>query len=65
MTDGVDGLLVPIKDQKAMEDGINRLIEDRELAGRLGREAKKIVLRANADAVYVQWRDYIEELCRK
>lgn len=65
MTDGVDGLLVPIKDQKAMEDGINRLIEDRELAGRLGREAKKIVLRANAEAVYVQWRDYIEELCRK
>lgn len=65
MTDGVDGLLVPIKDQKAMEDGINRLIEDRELARRLGREARKIAERANGDAVYAQWRDYVEELCGK
>ena len=40
--DGVNGLLVPIMDEKAMTDGILRLIEDRELAERLGREARKI-----------------------
>ena len=34
--DGVNGLLVPIMDEKAMTDGILRLIEDRELAERLG-----------------------------
>lgn len=39
--DGVNGLLVPIMDEKAMTDGILRLIEDRELAERLGREARK------------------------
>ena len=38
--DGVNGLLVPIMDEKAMTDGILRLIEDRELAERLGREAR-------------------------
>ena len=32
MTNEVDGLLIPIKDQKALEDGINRLIEDRPFA---------------------------------
>lgn len=60
-----DGLLIPVKDQKALEDGINRLIEDRELANRLGREARKIAERANGEAVFEQWKEYIEELCGK
>lgn len=64
MTHEKDGLLIPVKDQKALEDGMNRLIEDRELAERLGREARKIADRANEDAVYEQWRDYIEMLCK-
>ena len=65
MTNEVDGLLIPIKDQQALEDGINRLIEDRELAERLGRQARKIALRANGQVVFEQWRDYIEELCKR
>ena len=63
MTDEVDGLLIPIKDEQALTDGINRLIEDRELAERLGAQARKIADRANGQAVFEQWRDYIEELC--
>ncbi|MBD5488012.1 MAG: glycosyltransferase family 4 protein [Lachnospiraceae bacterium] len=63
MTDGVDGLLIPIKDQQALEDGINRLIENPELAEQLGSNARKIADRTNAQAVYEQWRDYIEEIC--
>lgn len=62
MTDGVDGLLIPIKDQQALEDGINRLIENPELASQLGMRARDIAKRANAQAVYEQWRDYIEEI---
>ncbi|MDE7284896.1 MAG: glycosyltransferase [Lachnospiraceae bacterium] len=65
MTNEVDGLLIPIKDQKALEDGINRLIEDPGLAERLGMEARKIADKANGDAVFEQWRDYIEELCSR
>lgn len=64
MTNEVDGLLIPIKDQKAMEEGINRLIEDRELAMRLGKNARKLSDRANGQAIFEQWREYIEELCR-
>lgn len=63
MTNEVDGLLIPIKDQKALEDGINRLIENPDFAEKLGMEARKIAERANGEAVFEQWRDYIEELC--
>lgn len=63
--DGVNGLLVPIMDEKAMTDGILRLIEDRALAERLGREARKISERANEDAVFEQWQTYLQECCKK
>ena len=63
MTNEVDGLLIPIKDQKAMEEGINRLIEDPVFAEKLGRNARKIAEKANDEAVYEQWRDYIDEVC--
>lgn len=63
--DGVNGLLVPIMDEKAMTDGILRLIEDRELAERLGREARRISERANEDAVFEQWQTYLQECCKK
>lgn len=65
MTDRVNGLLVPIKDQKALEEGMNLLIEDRKMAERLGRKAREIVEKANGEAVYGQWRDYIEQLCER
>lgn len=65
MTNEVNGLLIPIKDEEALENGINRLIEDPEFAGRLGAEATKIADKANGQAVYEQWRDYIEELINK
>ena len=50
MTNEVDGLLIPIKDQKALEEGINRLIEEPQFAERLGMEARKIAERAAASA---------------
>ena len=63
MTDKVDGLLIPIKDQKALEDGINYLIENPEIAENYGKNARKIAKRANGEAIFEQWRAYIEELC--
>ncbi len=61
MTNEVDGLLIPVKDVKAMEEGINRLLEDRVLAERLGNEARKIVDRVNVSSIFEQWRDFIED----
>ena len=57
-----NGLLVPIKDEDAMAAGIQCLIEDRELACRLGEEAAKIGEIANGQAIFEQWREYIEDV---
>ena len=65
MTDGYDGLLVPIKDPNAMADGICRLIEDRELAERLGENARGICDKASPQRVFELWRDYLEGIVGK
>jgi len=58
----INGLLIPTGDQTAMEEGINRLIEDREFAERLGENARRISERIEGKAVLAQWQDYIEEI---
>lgn len=65
MEDGVSGLLIPIKDPKALEEGINKLIENPALGEELGRNARKIGEIANGAAIFEQWRDYIDEICGK
>ena len=59
-----NGLLVPIMDEDALADGICRLIEDRELAERLGEEAEKITERTGADVIVKQWEDYLTAVVR-
>ena len=61
--DGVNGLLVPVKDADALAGGINRLIEDRDFAEKLGSEARKLESRCRVDLIYQQWRDYLEKVC--
>lgn len=63
--DGENGLLVPIRDPEAMADGICRLIEDRQLAERLGSSAADIRRLVNPQAVFSQWRAYIEEVLKE
>lgn len=62
ITDGENGLLVPIHDPDALAAGMLRLVEDREFAERLGENARHIVDRAHPDIVFKQWADYIEDL---
>ncbi len=59
-----NGLLIPVNDDEAMTKAINRLIEDREFAERLGRNAAQIRKIAGADVIFEQWKNYIEEICR-
>ena len=65
ITDGVDGLLVKNRDEQALADGMLKLVEDRELAEKLGANARKIADRAHPDIVFRQWADYIEDLVAK
>lgn len=59
---GVNGLLVPVKDEQAMAEGICRLIDDPVYAESLGRNARKISDIANGKAIIDQWREYIETI---
>lgn len=65
MQDGVNGLLIPIKNQKALEEGMNKLIENPEYAEALGENARKICEIANGKAIFESWQSYIEEICNK
>ena len=59
---GENGLLIPVGDEDALTESINRLIEDRQLAERLGENARKIGEIANGNAIFEQWRNYLEAL---
>jgi len=57
-----NGLLIPVNDENAMVKSICRLIEDKELAHKLGKNARKIAGRVNEDAIIRQWKDYINKV---
>ena len=52
------------QDEEALADGICRLIENPDLAEQLGRKARDICKIANGKAVFEQWQDYIESVCK-
>lgn len=56
---GVNGILVPVGDEEALADGMNRLIEDPAYAQQLGAEARKLRERLSTDAIVKLWTDYI------
>ncbi|SFS08183.1 Glycosyltransferase involved in cell wall bisynthesis [Dyella sp. OK004] len=64
VTDGVDGLLVPVRDGDALADAIRRLQDDPALARRLG-EAARMKAHAEFDEQIVVRRtvDVYRELC--
>lgn len=63
--DGENGFLIPVGDEVALTDRINRLIEDKELAKRFSENARKIEDVASMEAIYKQWKDYLEEVTSK
>ena len=60
--DGKNGFLIPVGDEDALADRICRLIEDKDLAKSFGIEARKIEEKASIDAIFRQWKDYLEEI---
>lgn len=57
-----NGLLVPVGDECALAAAINRLIEDRDFAEKLGQNAVKIGEKASSERIFEEWRDYMEEI---
>lgn len=62
MSDGVNGLIIPVGDQKALEAAMDRLLADPAYAQQLGREAAKIQERLAPERVNRLWKEYFESI---
>lgn len=65
ITQEENGLLVPVGDEDEMASAMNRLIEDKELAEKLGKNAAGISEKAGAEMIFKEWENYVLEICRK
>lgn len=56
--DGINGLLVPIKNKEAIAKAIREILSDPEKAQKMGSEAAKIGNKLNPDKIYGQWETF-------
>ena len=60
--DGENGLLVPVGDKDAMAQAIYKLLEDKELADRIGKEAAKIQEKCSPEVTNEMWKKYFDKI---
>lgn len=60
---GENGLLFPVKDEKALLNAMCRMAADPEAAAAMGEKACAIKEKVHLDAVVDQWIDYIDRCC--
>lgn len=61
---GIDGLLVPPDDVKALADALTRLMGDAALRARLARNAVDVTRRFGVERIVGQWDDLLQEVSR-
>ena len=62
ITDGMNGLIIPVGDRQALEKAMDKLLGDPAYAERLGTEAAKIQKRLAPDRVNRLWQRYFESI---
>lgn len=62
INDGENGLLVPVGDKDAMAQAIRKLLEDKELADRIGTEAAKIQEKCSPEVTNEMWKKYFDKI---
>lgn len=63
ITEGVDGILVPSADEKALAGAIKRLVMDEDLRKRLGDAGRKRAQDFAIEKIVKQYEDAIESVC--
>ena len=61
---GVNGLLVPVQDEKIMAESIEKILINPELAKSLGENARKIRDRLSPEKIYGEWENFILSLVK-
>ncbi len=59
---GVNGLLTPVGDEKAMEEALKKLLSDSAFADRLGAEAMKLQEKYSPEVTNMKWKKYFDEI---
>lgn len=60
--DGINGFLIPVDNQLALEQKLKRLIDDFELCQTLGQKALNTAMAYTTDNVVIQWKHLIDRL---
>lgn len=60
--DGVNGLLVPVRDVEALANAIDRVLSNTEFAVKISKEAKKIIQRLSPNVIYDKWEECIKSI---
>ena len=63
--DGVNGLLVPVKDEIAMAEAMETILSDPEKAATMGKNARKIQETLAPEKIYGQWESFIREISER
>lgn len=58
--DNKNGLLIPVRDNKRLETSILKLIEDKELASKLGFQAKQTLEKCKLENIVNEWEKVLE-----
>jgi len=64
LTEGETGLLVPDNDDRAMADGICRLLHEPALAARLSEQGRELAARSSWELVRPQWESVISDVSK-
>ena len=59
---GVNGLLVPMRDEDALAGAMLRLLRNPDEAERMGQAARKTAEGFRPDAIFAQWQQYAEDI---
>ncbi len=60
--DGVSGLLIPTGSEEGLFMAVKKLLNDPKLAWQIGKEGEKVKEKASPDAIYQEWKKFVEEL---
>ena len=63
ITEGVDGVLIPPADEKAIADAIKKLLLDEDLRKRLSEAGKRRIQDFAVEKIVKQYEDAIESVC--
>ena len=64
ITDGINGLLIPVGDKKALTEAIVKVLENETFANNLGEAATKVQKRFAPDVANAMWKEYFDRIMK-